>query len=86
MKNEKDKNAKRRSLLPPLSAPCIELSGNRELLIEGSKGVLAYAPELIRVNTSDMAISVCGRELNLRCISETSLMIDGYITKLEFSA
>lgn len=89
VKNESanEKSAKRRSLIPPtLSAPCIELSGNRELLIEGGKGVLEYSPELIRVNTTDMMIAVCGRDLNLRCISDTSLMIDGYITKLEFSS
>ena len=89
VKNESsnEKNLKRRSLIPPtLSAPCIELSGNRELLIEGGKGVLEYSPALIRVNTAAMIIAVAGRDLNLRCISDTSLMIDGFITKLEFSS
>ena len=79
------KETKRRSLLPSLNTPCIELSGNRELLIEGSKGVLTYSPETVRVNTADMMIDVSGRGLNLRCISDSALMIDGFITSLRFS-
>ncbi len=72
--------------LPPMTAlPCIEFSGNREVVIEGSKGVLEYSPDCIRVNTCCMVISVSGRELNLRCISDTALIIDGFITAAEFS-
>lgn len=74
------------SLLPPVvSAPCIEFSGNREVLIEGSKGVLEYSPECVRVNTSGMIVSFTGRELNLRCISPSALIIDGFITAAEFT-
>ena len=72
--------------LPPLSGmPCIELSGNREAVIEGSKGVLEYAPERVCVNTASMAITLNGRGLNLRCISDTALIIDGFITGVEFT-
>ena len=73
-------------MLPPsIGAPCIELSGNREVLIEGSRGVLEYTPETVRVNTVGMMITVSGRELNLRCISASALIIDGFITGLEFT-
>jgi len=73
-------------VLPPsVSAPCIELSGNREVLIEGSRGVLEYSPETVRINTADMILSVFGRGLDLRCISESALIIDGFVTRLEFT-
>lgn len=73
-------------MLPPsVSAPCIELSGNREVLIEGSRGVLEYSPETVRINTADMILSVFGRGLDLRCISESALIIDGFVTRLEFT-
>lgn len=87
MSKENTKEKKRRSpILPPsVSAPCIELSGNREVLIEGSKGVLEYSPEVVRVNTAGMILSVSGRELNLRCISDSALMIDGFVTSLVFT-
>lgn len=82
---EKNDNKRRLPSLPDLNAPCIELSGNRELLIEGSKGVLEYASDTIRVNTAGMILTVNGRDLNLRCISDSALMIDGFITSLSFA-
>ncbi len=71
--------------LSTLNAPCIELSGNRELLIEGSKGVLEYATDSVRINTGGMIVNVAGRELNLRCISDSALIIDGFIISLSFT-
>ena len=88
MKNEQNEKSKRRraSAIPPaISAPCIEISGNREVLIEGSRGVLEYTPESVRVNTAGMIVSITGRGLNLRCISESALMIDGFVLSLGFS-
>ena len=86
MSNQEKQQKRRLFELPPVSdAPCIEFSGNREVVIEGSKGVLEYSPDCIRVNTCCMVISVSGRELNLRCISDTALIIDGFITAAEFS-
>jgi len=79
------KDKKRSALLPTLGAPCIELSGNREVLIEGSRGVLEYSPDTVRVNTSDMILSVYGRGLDLRCISESALIIDGFVTRIDFT-
>ena len=84
MKQDK-KDKKRPAFLPVLGAPCIELSGNREVLIEGSRGVLEYSPETVRINTSDMILSVFGRGLDLRCISESALIIDGFVTRIDFT-
>lgn len=82
---EKKETKRRIPTLPSVSAPCFELSGNRELLIEGSKGVLEYAPDTVRVNTAGMILTVSGRDLNLRCISDTALIIDGFITSMRFT-
>ncbi|WP_405340580.1 YabP/YqfC family sporulation protein [Ruminococcus sp.] len=83
---EHQKEAKRKNMfLSTLNAPCIELSGNRELLIEGSKGVLEYATDSVRINTGGMIVNVAGRELNLRCISDSALIIDGFIISLSFT-
>lgn len=64
--------------------PCIELSGNREAVLEGSKGVLEYSPETVRVSAQGMIVSFFGRELDLRCISPSALIIGGWITGVEF--
>ena len=72
-------------MLSVIDAPCIELIGNREILIEGSKGVLEYASECVRVNMAGMILTVEGRELDLRCISESALIIEGFILSLQFT-
>lgn len=72
------------SAIPSANESFIEVSGNHEILIEGSKGVLEYTSEKVRVNTASMLLTVCGRGLNLRCISDSALIIDGFITSLNF--
>lgn len=82
-----DKKIRRRrsSQLPPMTAvPCMELSGNREAVLEGCRGVLEYSPQAVRVNTGGMIVSFFGRELDLRCISPSALIIGGTITGIEF--
>ena len=81
-----EKKKRKPNLIPPaLNAPCIELSGNREAVLEGCRGVLEYSPEAIRVNTAGMIVSFLGRGLDLRCISESALIIAGCITHIEFT-
>lgn len=65
--------------------PSLEFVGNREVVIEGSKGVLEYSDTKIRINTPLMILCFIGRNLNLKCISESALIIDGYITDVSFS-
>lgn len=85
--SEKKSRKRRFASLPPMeSVPCIELSGNREVVLEGSKGVLEYTPETVRVNTVGMIVSFHGRGLDLRCISPSALIIGGTITSIEFQS
>jgi len=53
--------------------------------MEGCRGVLEYSPQSVRVNASGMIVSFSGRGLDLRCISESALIIAGYITGVEFT-
>ncbi len=83
----KNNQQKRRRLyeLPPVnSLPCIEFSGNREVVIEGSRGVMEYSTDCIRINTGGMVLAIGGRGLNLRCISDSALIIEGFILSVEF--
>lgn len=84
----KNENHRKRLVpeLPPMhGAPCIELNGNREAVIEGSKGVLEYTTDCVRINAASMVITLSGRGLDLRCISDSSLIIEGFITGVEFT-
>ena len=62
----------------------IELSGNREAIIEGCKGVLEYDENLVRINTGKMIIRFLGRDLTIRNLTDNSAIIEGYITSIEY--
>lgn len=64
--------------------PELSFRGNKEVVIEGCKGVLEYSEDVIRINTSIGIVCFFGRNLNLVCISETEMIINGFITKVEF--
>lgn len=64
--------------------PVIEFTGNRQVTVEGSTGVLQYESEVVRINTKSMVIAFYGRGLTLKCISPTAIVIDGFITSTEF--
>lgn len=64
--------------------PIIEFTGNRRVMVEGSTGVLQYESEVVRINTNAMVIAFSGRGLTLKCISPTSIIIEGFITNTEF--
>lgn len=66
------------------SAPQIEMTGNRQINIEGSTGILLYSSDHIKINTARMVISFRGRGLRLRCISSSCVEVDGFISNLEF--
>lgn len=83
-KNKKQKND---SLVPidfMYNLPVIEFSGNRRVTVEGSTGVLQYESQVVRINTNSMVLVFSGRELILKCISPTCVIIEGYITETEF--
>ena len=46
--------------------------------------MLEYTAEAVRVNTDPMLMTVGGRGLNLKCISDSALIINGFITGISF--
>lgn len=89
MGNEEKKNQQKRKFFPDIKAlaknlPAIEFSGNKEAIVEGSKGILEYTTELIRINTGGMIVVFSGRGLNIKCLTTTSIVIKGYIKSVEF--
>ncbi len=69
-----------------LNGKChIELNGNTTAVLEGSKGVLEYSTDCIRVSVNDFIVSFEGRGLALKCISPSSLTIEGSILNICFS-
>lgn len=62
----------------------IELMSNREALVDGCKGVVEYNEDFIRLNLGSMMVRFCGRSLQLRSMSEQSVVIEGFIQSIDF--
>ncbi|MDR3643552.1 MAG: YabP/YqfC family sporulation protein [Clostridia bacterium] len=62
----------------------LELSGNREAVVDGCRGVLEYDENVIRLNTGAVAVRFCGRGLSIRSLTRDSAVVEGYITSIEF--
>lgn len=62
----------------------IEMSGNREAVVDGCRGVLEYSRESIRLSTGDMKIHFVGRGLELRNLRRDCAIVDGYIISVDF--
>jgi len=63
----------------------IEIISNTSAIIEGCHGVLEYSDKIIRIGFKDFSVAFLGRRLNLKYISSTSLVVEGFFTGIEFS-
>ena len=62
----------------------MEFSGNTQVTVEGCGGILEYTGEVIRVKTGKMVTKFSGRNLHIRCLREDSLIVEGFVTAVEF--
>lgn len=65
--------------------PNIEITDNTQAIVEGCRGVVEYSSSVIRVNLGDYTVAFVGRGMNLKCISPTSLVVEGFFLNIEFS-
>ena len=63
----------------------LELRGNKEAKIEGCKKILSLSQECVRVSSKGMYISIFGKNLKIKCLTYDSLLIQGFINKIEFN-
>jgi sporulation protein YqfC len=61
-----------------------EISGNREVIVDGCRGILEYDDKSIKINSGKMITCFSGRGLTIKCLTEDSLIIEGFITSIEF--
>ncbi len=74
-----------RGLTAPLNMPShIEINGNTEVIAEGCGGVLEYGTEVVRIKAGRFIIRFTGRNLVIKCLNEDSLVVNGFITGIEF--
>ncbi len=62
-----------------------EMNSNKEIIVEGCKGILQYEENIVKLNMQNMITVFCGRRLSIKCLTEDSLIITGFVTSVEFS-
>lgn len=73
--------------VPPEMTPGfsrIELKSNREAVVENCGGVLEYSDEAVRVKTGKTAVRFTGRNLKIRSLTADALVVEGFLTGIEF--
>lgn len=62
----------------------IEICDNTKAIIEGSRGVVEYSDSVIRVSFGNYTVAFAGRGMTIKCLSSTSLIIEGFFLNVEF--
>ena len=62
----------------------IELLQNRQAIVEGSRGVLEYSTECIRLSSDRLIIRFTGSGLMLKTFDSSSAIVEGRIDNIEF--
>ena len=57
----------------------VEIAGENRVLIECHRGICEYSPERIGVCVRYGIVEICGRELQLQCMTKNQLIICGRI-------
>lgn len=84
--NSETNGSKQRRIKSVLNIlPYIEMKSNKEITIEGCKGILEYNDETIRINTmGGMVLVFKGRGLNILCMTASGIIIGGFVLSVEF--
>ena len=70
--------------MPDFTLPNIEARGNREICIEGCKGILEYEEGKIRLNCGRLVIGFIGDGIEITAYSDIQTVITGNIFSIEF--
>ena len=90
---EGEGRASSRGLLKSLGGPLLqnavegarmEFKGNREVVLEDCRGILEYDTDVVRVRAGKLIVRFTGRGLTIKCMTADSMVVEGFITGMEF--
>lgn len=85
MARKRDKNQAKR-IVTDLFAdePKIEMLGNREMIIDGCKGVVEYDEAIIKLSLGEYVLSLSGDNLLINSFDNSVAIISGQICEISF--
>lgn len=66
------------------SVPCMELNGNRGIVIAGRCAIVLYSAEEMRIRCGRLLVQITGSALELGTLDEQELSITGLIAQVGF--
>ena len=64
----------------------IEMLGNREIIIDGCKGIVEYEENLIKLSLGEMLLSISGDDLVITSYDNNISVIRGQISDISFTS
>ncbi len=65
--------------------PRIEMLGNREIIVDGCKGVVEYDETTIRLSLGECVLSLCGDDMIIKSFDSEVAVICGRICGISFT-
>lgn len=86
MRQKREKPKKSRSVTEESvsSQAKIEMLGNREMLVDGCKGIVEYTENVIRLGLGNLVLSVTGDRLVISSFDSSVVIINGQIGEISF--
>lgn len=66
--------------------PHIIFNSTREAIIEGSKGIVEYKPDIVRINCGEYILKFKGKNLSVLAPATDEITVRGDIIAFEFSS
>lgn len=82
----REKNQLKNKLISEMfrDEPRIEMAGNREIIIDGCKGVVEYTENNIRISLGENVLSLSGDNLLIQSFDNDVVIINGQISDIDF--
>ena len=86
MSEKKKTKEKKHIQMPDILSdePKLETLGNREIIVEGCKGIAEYSENLIKLNTKTLVIGFSGTEMLIQSFDNGVAVIKGIIAEITF--
>ena len=62
----------------------IELFGNKQIIIDGAKGVIDYSEDFLKIDLGNICLKISGRNLVIESFIYEQIDVKGEIISLEF--
>lgn len=87
--NERKNTLREKLEIPEMldsSLPHIEANGNREIIVDGCKGIVEYSQSRIKLNTGVLLVGFTGDDIEIKNYSDFQTVITGNIFSIDFES